>query len=294
MDRATLLAITRGPIATLPTAFDADFRLDLPTMARMTEWWIDQGLTRGRAILKVAAAMGEGPDLTDEEWPRLLDTVVKAAGGRATVFAALKTKATLQTIDDARRAQDLGAVGLQIDLPIFPHPNQADLARYFTDISEGIDVGVLVYNTWWFADGSFGDRSMAPATVRHLAETTEHVVGIKWSAPPGEDWEVMRDFAGVISVIDNTGDYVRAAQLGAAGFIGDPIVTVPSIDLELWDLLEAGRWADAQALMDRIHLPTWEFVGRTKRRSGGYRVAKGMLKLLGMPMGDPRPPTLPL
>ena len=68
--------------------------------------------------------MGEGPDLTDDEWPVLLDTVVKTADGRGTVFCALKTKATLQTIDDAKRAQDLGAVGLQIDLPIFHHPTR--------------------------------------------------------------------------------------------------------------------------------------------------------------------------
>jgi dihydrodipicolinate synthase/N-acetylneuraminate lyase len=109
MNRAELMAITRGPFATLPTAFDADFRLDLPTMARMTEWWLEQGLTKGRAVLKVAAAMGEGPDLTDEELPALLETVVRAADGRATIFCALKTKATLQTIEDAKRAQDLGA-----------------------------------------------------------------------------------------------------------------------------------------------------------------------------------------
>jgi 4-hydroxy-tetrahydrodipicolinate synthase len=294
MDRATLRAITRGPIATLPTAFDADYRLDLPTMARMTDWWIDQGLVPGRAILKVAAAMGEGPDLTDAEWAQLLETVARAGDGRATLFAAIKTKATHQTIDDAKRAQDLGYVGLQIDLPMFHHPYQHDMIRYFTDISEAIDVGVLIYNTWWFGDDSFGEASMSPETIRHLATTTEHVVGIKWSAPPDLDWEVMRDFADVINVIDNTGDYVRAAQLGAAGFIGEPIVYVPRHDLELWDLLEAQRWDEAKALMDRIHYPIWAFMAKTKRRSGGYRAPKAILRLLGLPMGDPRPPTLPL
>ena len=104
----------------------------------------------------------------------------------------------------------------------------------------------------------------------------------------------MRDFADVINVIDNTGDYVRAAQLGAAGFIGEPIVYAPALDLELWDLLEAERWDDATALMNRVHYPIWAFLATTKRRSGGYRGAKGILSLLGMPMGDPRPPTLPL
>jgi 4-hydroxy-tetrahydrodipicolinate synthase len=177
---------------------------------------------------------------------------------------------------------------------VFHHPTQDDMVRYFSDVSEAIDVGILVYNTWWFGDGSFGDRSMAPSTVRRLADSTEHVVGIKWSAPPEGDYDDMRSFADVISVIDNSGDYVRCMQLGGAGFIGDVIVAQPAVELELWDHLANGRWTEAQALMDRIHLPAWEFLARTKARSGGYRVAKGMLNVLGLPVGDPRPPTLPL
>lgn len=294
MDRATLLGITRGPIATLPTPFDRDYRLDLPTMAERTAWWIDQGLTSGRAILKVAAAMGEGPDLSDAEWPRLLDTVVKAADGRATIFCALKTKGTLETIEDAKRAQDLGAVGLQVDLPIFHHPTQDDLVRYFSDISAAIEIGILVYNTWWFADGSFGDRTMAPATVHRLATTTEHVTGIKWSTPPEADYGAMREFASLISVIDNSGDLVRCMQLGGAGYISDTIVARPQVDLELWDHLANGRWAEAQANLDRYANPLEAYKATTKGRSGGYRVGKGTMKLLGLPMGDPRPPTLPL
>lgn len=294
MDRASLLAVTSGPFATLPTPFDSAYGVDLSTMAARTEWWIDQGLTRGRGVLKVAAAMGEGPDLTDDEWPRLLETVVKAANGRATVFCALKTKATLQTIEDAKRAQDLGAVGLQIDLPIFHHPVQDDLIRYFSDISAAIDIGILVYNTWWFADGSFGDRSMAPATVRRLAETTEHVVGIKWSTPPEAHYDDMRRFSDVMSVIDNSGDIVRCLKNGGVGYISDTAVARPQVDFEFWELIGAKRWTEAQAILDRFHNPLGEFVGRTKHRSGGYRVGKAMLELLGQPVGRPRPPTLPL
>jgi len=294
MDRASLRAVTSGPFATLPTPFDSAYRVDLPTMAARTEWWIEQGLTRGRGVLKVAAAMGEGPDLTDDEWPRLLDTVVKAARGRATIFCALKTKATLQTIEDAKRAQDLGAVGLQIDLPIFHHPVQDDLIRYFSDISAAIEIGILVYNTWWFSDGSFGDRSMAPATVRHLADTTEHVVGIKWSTPPEVEYDEMRRFSDVMSVIDNTGDIVRCVRNGGVGYISDTAVAHPAVDFEFWEHIGAKRWSEAQAVLDRFHNPLGEFVTRTKHRSGGYRVGKAMMALLGQPVGPPRPPTLPL
>src|SRR5215831_6663515 len=82
MNRDQLRLLIQGPIATIPTAFDAAYGLDTATMAELTEWWVQQGLRTGKSVLKVAAAMGEGPDLDDSEWPKLLETVVNAANGR--------------------------------------------------------------------------------------------------------------------------------------------------------------------------------------------------------------------
>jgi dihydrodipicolinate synthase/N-acetylneuraminate lyase len=104
MDRDELRRRIQGPIATVPTAFDDEFSLDLPVMADLTGWWVEQGLIRGRAVIKVAAAMGEGPDLSDDERWRLLRTVVDAAEGKAAVVCGLEFKNTLHTIEDAKRA----------------------------------------------------------------------------------------------------------------------------------------------------------------------------------------------
>jgi len=64
---------------------------------------------------------GRGPDLGDDEWPHLLRTIRNTAGPKANILCGLKTKNTLHTMR-MQRAQDLGANGLQIDLPIFHHP----------------------------------------------------------------------------------------------------------------------------------------------------------------------------
>src|SRR5215469_10691716 len=170
MHRAQLKQLIQGPVATVPTAFDERFQLDLGRMADLTRWWVDEGLVAGTAVIKVAAAMGEGPDLSDDEWPHLLRTVVQASEGRAAIVCGLKTKNTLHTIDDVRRAADLGAIGVQIDLPIFHHPTQDDLVRYFSDISDGVDIGILIYNTFWF-----GVQSITADTMLRLRDA-EHVV----------------------------------------------------------------------------------------------------------------------
>ena len=278
----------QGPIATIPTAFDAAYGLDTATMAELTDWWVQQGLRTGKSVLKVAAAMGEGPDLDDSEWPKLLETVVNAANGRVPVVCGLRTKNTLHTIEDARRAQDLGAVGLQIDLPIFHHPTQDDYVRYFTDISDAIDCGIIIYNTWWF-----GAESITAETLLRLTDA-EHVMGVKWSTPTGADYDDMRQVSGIFNVIDNTNNPVGCHRNGGRGYISSIIHAWPEHDLRIWELAEQRRYDEAQALFDQVNVMLRAFQDRLARESGGYRIQKGLMEAIGRPVGPPRPPTLPL
>jgi 4-hydroxy-tetrahydrodipicolinate synthase len=288
--REELKRLIQGPIATVPTAFDDRFTLDLGAMADVTRWWVAQGLVAGTTVIKVAAAMGEGPDLADDEWPRLLRTVVNASGDKAAVVCGLKPKNTLHTIDDVKRAQDLGAIGVQIDLPFFHHPVQDDYVRFFTDISDAVDIGIMIYNTWWFSAPSLNAE-----TVLRLVNA-ERVVAIKWSVPPGDehDYDAMRRFADHFNVIDNSLQWVRCHRNGGRGYINGTIEVYPPHELRTWELLEARRYDEAQAMYDRVERPLRAFMAKAAQRSGGYRVYKGMMALMGHPMGPPRPPTLPL
>src|SRR5215217_1743227 len=255
MTRDELRRLIQGPIATVPTAFDERYALDLGTMAALTEWWVEQGLVAGTTVIKVAAAMGEGPDLTDEEWPRLLRTVVEAASGKAAIVCGLKAKNTLHTIDDAKRAHDLGAIGVQIDLPFFHHPVQDDYVRFFTDISDAVDIGLMIYNTWWF-----GCPSITPETMLRLADA-ERVVALKWTVPPtdGPDYDDMRQFAHQVNVIDNSLQWVRCHRNGGRGYINATCQMYPPHELETWALLEAKRYDEVQARFDAIEGPLRAF-----------------------------------
>lgn len=290
MSRDKARTYMQGPIATLPTPFDDQYQIDYGRMADLSRWWVDQGLIAGRAPLKVAAAMGEGPDLDDNEWPRLLETVVKASGDKAAIICALKTKDTLHTIEDAKRAQNLGAIGLQIDLPIFHHPVQDDYVRYFTDISDAINIGIMIYNTFWF-----GPPSLTAETMNRLRDA-EHVVAVKWFAPPegSVDYDDMRLFSDHFNVIDNASQPVRGHRNGARGFIDSTTPVYPAYALGVWDMLEAGKYDEAQAEFDRVHKPLAAFSAKVLAKSGGYRVPKGLMAVVGQPVGPPRPPTLPL
>jgi 4-hydroxy-tetrahydrodipicolinate synthase len=288
MTRDELRQLIQGPIAAVSTAFDAQFALDLGVMADLTEWWVDNGLVTGKTVLKVAAAIGEGPDLTDEEWPRLLETVVSAARGRVPVVCGLKPKDTLHTIDDVHKAQALGAIGVQIDLPFFHHPTQDDIVRFFTDISDAVDVGILIYNTHWF-----GAPSMTADSMLRLVDA-EHVLGIKWDVPDDHEYDEMRKFAHRFNVIDNSLQPVRAHQNGARGYINWTVDIYPPYELKVWELLESRCYAEAQGMLDRLYTPLQKLAVKVGSRSGGYSMHKALMALVGHPVGPPRPPTLPL
>jgi len=92
LNREQLRKKIRGTPVTLVTPFDNNMKVDFGRMSEMTQWWVEQGLGTNDTALKTSAAMGEGPDLSDDEWPQLLSTVVKASGGDKTIICGLKAK----------------------------------------------------------------------------------------------------------------------------------------------------------------------------------------------------------
>ena len=154
MNREEMRKLLIGPFATVPTAFDENYRVDYGRMYELTEWWIEMGLVNGKSVLKVAAAMGEGPQLRDSEWPTLLHTVVRAAKGRVPVMGAISYKDTVRAIEDAKIAKDVGIIANQVTTPALNGPTEEDNIRFFQDLSAGADIGIMIYNTRGMAGGA--------------------------------------------------------------------------------------------------------------------------------------------
>src|SRR5262249_34702446 len=155
--------------------------------------------------------------------------------GRVPVIAGLKSTGTYRAVEDIKRAESLGAVGVQVDLPFLHHPTQDDYVRYFTDLSDAAGIGILIYNTWWF-----GAPSITAETMCRLVDA-ERVIGVKWSVPAdgAVNYDDMRHFATRFNVIDNSGQWVRCHQNGGQGHISGTIHAFPTHALHIWDLLEA-------------------------------------------------------
>ncbi|SVD57718.1 uncharacterized protein METZ01_LOCUS410572, partial [marine metagenome] len=101
MNRDQLRKVFRGVVGVTITPYDEDYEVDYGKMYDLTQWWIENGMVRGKAMLKVASVMGEFPQLRDDEWPPLIRTVVQAAKGKIDVIAGSHYKDTKRTIEDA-------------------------------------------------------------------------------------------------------------------------------------------------------------------------------------------------
>ena len=287
MDRDELKGLIVGPIATVPTPFDDDFEVDYGKMAELTQWWVESGLVKGRSVIKVAAAMGEGPMLRDSEWPSLLRTVVQASDDKAAIMCGLHYKDTKRAIEDAKLAQGLGAHGLQVSPPIFNLPTQDDILAYYGELSDAIDIGILVYVTRGMQTPIYMD------TYRKMTEF-EHIVGIKWSPVVGE-YEDIFELKDRFNIIDNGSGAVRCYQLGGHGYINHTAEIYPPHDLKVLDLLESEQWDEAQALLDSVNGPLDKIFEKVGKRTGGQGVVKkGMMAAMGRPVGASRPPSGPM
>lgn len=286
MDKESLRKLVVGPMGVLPTPFDENYQLDLGTMHALIQRLIDNGVTHGKGVLKIASAVGEGPMLSDTEMPALLRTAVRAADGRATIMLGIHYKDTIRAIEEAKMAQGMGAVSLQVTPPIWNIPSQQDIFDFYYDLSNAIDIGIMIYHTHWMSGGT-----IEMDTFDKLVDL-DNIVAIKWSVPNDDDFELMTRFTDKVNMIDNTANPIGNHKLGGRGYVQSTLDVNPKHDLKVWSLLEAKQYEEAQKLYDSARIPLnsmYEIVGK---RTGGQSILhKALNELMGNPVGPSRPPS---
>ena len=102
-------------------------------------------------------------------------------------------------------------------------------------------------------------------------------------------------FAGRLGVIDNQLLPVFNQLMGGSGVNLHPALFWPEWGVKIWELLEAHRWDEAQAEINRLLLPYYQLGGEIGAYTGGEgHIDKAGLELVGLPGGRNRPPTRPL
>jgi 4-hydroxy-tetrahydrodipicolinate synthase len=169
---------------------------------------------------------GETPTLERDEQDRLIVISVEETKKRVPVIVGVGSNSTRHTIENAKRAKELGADAVLVVTPYYNKPTNEGIYRHFAAVAEATDAPILIYNI-----ASRTGKIIDVPTMDRLSRIPA-VIGVKESSGDiGQIGDIVNDVAKAraaegrfFSVL--SGDDSFTLPLCAMG--GDGIVSVVS------------------------------------------------------------------
>ncbi len=160
----------RGLYVALVTPFkDKGAALDEAKLRELVHFHIEAG-TDG---LVPCATTSENPTYTWDEHFRIIEIVVKEASGKIKVVPGCGTNSTSKSLENIKKAKELGADGAMVVTPYYNKPTQEGLYAHFMKLADEGGLPLMLYNV----PGRTG-VNLLPKTVQRLSKH-ERIVAIK-------------------------------------------------------------------------------------------------------------------
>lgn len=234
-----------GTGVALVTPFNDDFSIDTEALTRIVNFCVDGEVD----YLVVLGTTGESVTLNKAEKQLVMETVVKANGGRLPLVLGIGGNSTYRVAHEiqAFQSDDFDAI-LSVS-PYYNKPTQEGIYQHFKAISEVATKPIIMYNV-----PSRTGSNMLPDTTLRLANDFKTIVGIK---------EASGDMAQVKEIINNapndfhiiSGDDFTALETVKAGGSGVISVLGQGLPIEFSTMIRLaleGKTQAAQQLHDRM------------------------------------------
>ena len=225
------------------TPFQADGKLDEPTLRKLVQRQIDQGIN----FLVPCGTTGESPTLSRNEHVRVVEITVEESQGKVPVLAGAGGYNTAEVIELARDCHKAGAQGLLSVTPYYNKPTQQGLYEHFKSVAEAVPLPIILYSV----QGRTG-VNIEPSTVARLAQI-ENIIGIKEaSGNISQIANVIHDVPEDFLVL--SGDDLMTIPVISLGGKGVISVTSNQIPRQMSDITRyaiAGDYARARAIQRR-------------------------------------------
>jgi 4-hydroxy-tetrahydrodipicolinate synthase len=268
-------------LTAMVTPFDDELALDCDAAATVARWLVDHGSDG----LVVAGTTGEGPTLSDGEKLDLFRAVRAAVD--VPVIAGTGTYDTAHSVHLTKEAVRLGVDGILAVTPYYNKPSQANLVHHFNTIAGAAgDTPVMVYDV-----PHRTSRRLDAETIIELAKTPNIVAvkdaasdpagSVRWRMETPDEFEMYR------------GDDNQTLQFLAVGAVGVVSVSAHWAGVQIGELIAAFQKGDlelARRLNEKLQA-TYAFNSSDEAPSPAP--SKAMLRMLGLPVGRPRPPMGP-
>ena len=254
-------------------------KVDLAATRRFVDWQIKEG-TPGLIPL---GSTGEFLSVADDERTQFIETIIDQAKGRIPVIVGTASEWSDEAVRYSKEAERLGAAGVMIIPPFYATPTDDELFEHYRRIGEAISIPIMVYNNPFTSN-----VDMKPALIARLGQI-DNVLYVKESSGDiGRGREIERLSKGKVTVFAGYHAY-DTIVCGAKGWVSVIGNIAPRLSQDLYEITSKGDLVKGRDLYHRL-LPTLDAI------SGDLYVSatKAAMPLVGMPMGEPRPPRLPL
>lgn len=276
-----LKAALRGVLAFAITPFRDDHELDVAGLARNVEAMSRSGV---HAIV-CTGGVGEFYALDPDEYRRVIDTTVRAAGARVPVLVGI-AHSTRLACELARFTESAGVQGLMINPFYFADPDPEGQYRHYEAIAEASSLGQVVFSTGHFV--------YTPELLERLAPI-DNVVGLK------DEVGNVKTFAATVERLGERFAWINGMAeplvsayfaCGATSFTTGLANFAPAVPLAIYEHAARQEYADVNRLVSRAVSRLAAL--RAKRKGYHTSILKEAMGILGLPAGPCRLPLTPV
>ena len=166
---------TTGCGTAIVTPFRVDGSIDEEALQALVHWQVESGID----LLVACGSTGEAATLDEDEWLRVVRTVVDAAGGRVPVWAGCSHNSTRTLVRQADKLRQIpGLSAVLSSSPYYNKPSQEGQYQHFLALARAVEpLPVCLYNV----PGRTA-VDLEPQTVARLATDAPNVQAIKESS----------------------------------------------------------------------------------------------------------------
>jgi 4-hydroxy-tetrahydrodipicolinate synthase len=268
-------------VTAMVTPFDERGDLDLDAAVELANWLVENGSDG----LVLAGTTGESPTLTESEELVLFRTVRDAVS--VPVIAGAGSNSTASAVDQTRRATDTGVDAILSVAPYYNRPSQAGLEAHFRAVAAATDLPVFLYDI----PGRTG-RKISSETILRLAHDVPNIVGLKdAAADPATTAEVIAAAPSGFEVY--SGDDPLTLPLLAVGAVGVISVASHWVGRQMGEMIDAFTKGDVDAARRLNASLLASYAYETGDDAPNPIPTKTLLRVLGLKVGDCRPPMGP-
>jgi 4-hydroxy-2-oxoglutarate aldolase len=272
----------RGVFAPITTPFKSDGKVDYDGLKMNMEKYASSPIHGYLAL----GSNGENKSLTNKEKEEVLKLIIDNKATHQIVMAGCIFESTLETIEFALKAQEMGADFITLLPPSYFKKQMTDavLIKYFTDVASAVSTPCLVYCAPQFSGG-------LTISVDVIKEISKHpnIVGMKDSSVGNIENYLMAADEDFAVMAGSANFFFNAVLMGASGGVISLANAFPDITVELYECavkVDMEKGIDLNKKILRVN--------KAVSGKGGVAAVKAAMDLAGFVGGAPRLPLLPI